>query len=133
MLRTGAFQTTLTLSSPPWCIPRHRPGSQRPSSGSLQRTDHLSLYALPASPRERTGRIDGKYKEDKFINIQNLYGTQLLSRLYANITLEERRVQGRKESWRKRVRKGGRQRDVGGRESGTDRGGTIKGRDEGVE
>lgn len=81
VLRKGAFQTMLTLSSPPWCIPHHHPGSRHPSSGSLQRTGPLCLCAQPASPRggESKDRIDGTYKEGILINIQNLHGTQLLS------------------------------------------------------
>lgn len=61
-------------------------------------------------------------KEDKFINIQNLDSTQLLSCVFfTNITLEEGRLQGRKEKKegeREQGKEEGRERNVVGREAG---------------
>lgn len=71
-------------------------------------------------------------KEDKFINIQNLDSTQLLSCVFYQHHLGRRKVAGkkRKERGRKRARKGGRQREKCGRQGGRSyRGHIVKGRD----
>lgn len=65
--------------------------------------------------------MDGKYKEDKFINIQNLYGTQLLSCLSTNIA--------KKAAGKKRKKEGEEGRDA---EKAGRRGRPVKGRDKGV-
>lgn len=66
------------LSSPPWCIPHHHPGSQHPSSGSSQRTDPLCLCALPASPTEGRGESGwmGNTSKAHSSIFRNLYGVE---------------------------------------------------------
>lgn len=70
-------QTERGLSSPPWCTPRHRPGSPRLSSGFLWRRARLYPSAQPASP-EKSRREVNRWDSRSWLTFLN-------TQMYVNV------------------------------------------------